>query len=387
MRRWTGACLLLLCVLLSTGCKSEAPFTDAARVAQIGNMHRLGYGTLRWSIDLDVTGGEELKFVEVLGDLIVTLETPSNMLTAVSTVDGRLVWRKVVDKSAIKLFAPFRTASRTLIYDGSRQVTLNSVVCINSENTVYLLSAVDGHQIGTRPLPIAASNAPAVAEEYLIFGGANGTVFAIDLVTGFKKWAYKMPAAVVARPVLIKPSVFVGDALGVYALITAFAYSGEDKPGELRWKGKTFAPIRGAAAYNNQGIFVASEDQSLYSFNRATGRDRDGWPFRTSEPLRMSPIALGNSLYLPLASGSLVSVDPATARKLWSFPSLAKPVLLQDQRLLLSGGNALWMVDNATGKATVEVQVDPLRAVLRLDKNSLLLVSPNGRMQRYDPET
>lgn len=388
MRRWTGASLLLVTVLLFTGCKSKAPaVTDSARAAQIGNMHRLGYGTLRWTTNIDTPAGEEIKYAEVLGDLIVTLETPSNMLTATKVTDGSLVWRKVVDKSAIRLFAPFRTSSKALIADGSRQVPLSQLVMINSENTVYLISSADGHLVNTRTLPAAASNAPALAEEYAIFGGPSGKVFAIDLVTGFKKWAYAMPAAVVARPVLVKPAVFVADIQGVYGMITAYAFSPEDKPGELRWKGRTFGAVRGAAAFNNQGIFLASEDQSLYSFNRATGRDRDGWPFRTDEPLRLSPFSLGNSIYLPLASGALVSVDPATARRLWTFPKLAKPVILLDQKLLLSGGNVLWMVDNATGKTLVEVPTDPLRAVLRLDKNGLLLISPTGRMHRFDPES
>lgn len=387
MRRWTGlSLLLLLCVALAAGCKS-APSADAQRAARVDSMHRLGFSTLRWGIDLDVTPGEEIQYVEVLGDMIVTLETPSNMLTAVSAVDGRLLWRKVVDGPAHKLHAPFRSPSKEQIKDGSRDVPLSSLVMINSENKIYMLAAADGHEVDTRTLPYAVSNSPAVAESYAVFGSASGRVYAIDLVTGFRKWAYQMPAAVVARPVLIKPAVLVGDMLGVYALLTAYAYSGEDKPGEVRWKGKTFGPVRASAAFNNQGLYLASEDQSLYSFNRATGRDRDGWPFRAAEPLRLSPVTLGNSLYLPLASGSLISIDPATGKPLWTFPSLAKPVLLQDQKLLLSGGGVLWSVDNATGKTLVEVELEPLRAVLRLDRNGVLLVTPRGRLQRYDPQS
>ncbi len=327
MRRSAWALLAAFVVLLAAGSRSLAQDQKAEPTATVGDLHRLGY-SLRWATDLDVPQDQQIASVEVLDDVIATLETPSHMLTAVSANDGRLMWRHVVTTSAEELFAPFRTPSRKEIDENGHLIGLDKLVMVNSENEIYMFAISDGRAVSSRDLPVAVDNAPAITDNYAIFGSADGEAMAIDLVNGFKRWAYKMPAAaIVARPVIIKPSVFVADVSGIYAMIVAYPYSPEDVPGLLRWKGRTFDRVETPPAVNNDGIYLASQDQSLYSFNRVNGHDR--WIYRAGEPLKLSPVALGNSLYLPLTSGSLLSIDPATGIKSWEFPHLAKPVLLQ----------------------------------------------------------
>src|SRR5205814_1015745 len=104
-------------------------------------------------------------------------------------------------------------------------------------------------------------------------------------------WTYQMLGGISVAPTVSGENVLICDDAGNYRLFSA-------NKGLIQWTGRAFAKITAAPAINNFGIYVPSRDQSLYSVDRATGRDRRGWPYRSSQQLTQSPIVLGSALFL-----------------------------------------------------------------------------------------
>ena len=84
-------------------------------------------------------------------------------------------------------------------------------------------------------------------------GSDDGTLHAIELETGKKKWIFKTEMAIEAPPILHKGQVVVGSTDG-------FLYAISQDGGKLNWKHETMGEIMGAA---NQATRPKSKDDVL----------------------------------------------------------------------------------------------------------------------------
>ena len=260
----------------------------------------------------------------------------------------------------------------TLLFTPTR---IDKKILVNSENRMFVLSSQTGETIALSDLETPVATAPAILGSYAVFGGDNGLIFAHNIATSYSAWRARLPMGVMVRPVAQGNSVFLADSGGNYVM-----YNNE---GSLLWAGRAHAKISAEPVVTPNGVFVASEDQSLYALNRSNGRDR--WIYRAETPLTRSPVALGASIYLPLHSGELVSIDPLNGSEIWRVKLAAHPFALLDQKLLLYTPKSIVIIDNQTGKTVSEYHAGPLKSVLRGPDNSIILVSPEGHLQRLDP--
>src|SRR5690606_6996519 len=124
--------------------------------------------------------------------------------------------------------------------------------------------------------------------------------------------------------------------------------------------------------------------QNLYAVNRATGRDQ--WIYRTTQPFLQDPVLLGNTLLLTQRN-TLTAVDAISGNKLWERQGQYHAVDLIDQRLIVNGGVYLMILDVTTGKTLREVPfIEPIQKVLTGENDSLIIVSPTGKVERLDPQ-
>jgi eukaryotic-like serine/threonine-protein kinase len=250
-------------------------------------------------------------------------------------------------------------------------------VFIASENRIYTLLADTGEQELWNPLETPIDAGPALVNNYAIFGGTSGRVFAQDVIAGASRWEYQLTSGVLVRPVPAAPNnVVVADGGGVYAML-------DGTSGKLVWRGRTFGSISARPAVTAGTVYVPSEDQTLYAVLRATGTDR--WKYRAAVPLTENPVALGNSVYLPIPNREMLALDPDTGKQLWRLPGSPQPLLLAENRLLVSSGRVLGWVDNRNGTSLGGARTEQLQRVLVGPGNSLILVSASGRLQRLDP--
>lgn len=171
--------------------------------------------------------------------------------------------------------------------------------------------------------------------------------------------------------------------------------------------GLTFSTIAACAQVNAQAYstwreYGGSPDGAQYSsltqINRSNvGKLQPAWTFSTGDARGyvFNPLVIGRTMYVLAHDNSVVALDAATGKELWSQPLHAKTLLItnrglnywqsqdgKDRRLILSVDNALEELDANTGKPIenfgVNGRVD-LREGLGRKPESLTLV------QSYNP--
>jgi len=324
--------------------------------------NRLGYD-IGWTTDLGVPQDQIIEHVQVYGDILVTIEAPSNLVSAVSIRDGSLIWSHVVGSPSDHLFAPVRHGD---------------VLLINSDSLLFTVRVKDGKVLATTRLDTSVNNAPAVIGQHAIFGSINHRVLAINIKDGFTRWAYQLTAPVFVQPILLDNYLFAADGNGIYAMFTA-------DTGQLLWKSKTFDRISAPPVMDGQSVFVASEDGSLYALQRATGRDR--WIFRTTEILTDSPRIIGSAVYLLVPNQGLIAIDIRTGSTRWQTSSNPRPLALMNDALVAHFTTNMVLLEPESGQTLFEAPVVPLQTVLVTPDQQLILVTMHGRMLLLRPRT
>ncbi len=357
-----GLLAVLALLIVTTGCSSKPKPATTNFVVTSLDAQRLGY-TPRWAINLLVDPDQELAFITPLGDTIVTVEHPSNVITVIDANNGQLLWRKKWVTDAQTLFEPNR---------------LGNHVIVNSDREVFHMDARTGRLNSVSRMEDQVNDGPMITDTLAIFGSNRGRVFAHDLVTGHSRWANELASGIDVRPIVAGNGVFVADIRGTFALF-------ESESGDRLWTGRTFGKITSRPVYSNttQLIYLASEDQNVYAINRSTGKDR--WIYRTSEPIVNDLILLGNTLFVTQSTG-LTALDAITGNVVWTIPHKYQVVDLIDQRLIVNSGVYLMMLDVTNGKTIREIPfIERVQDVKSALDDSLIVVTPKGRMVRLDP--
>lgn len=351
----------MLAMIILPACGTTATVEEPAALIEPLDAKTLGY-RVRWISATDVPDNARITHSKVMGDVLITIEYPSNIVTAVSVRDGSLLWRRMVADRLDRVYEPVR-------YEDS--------LVISSQNRVYLVNIHTGELNGLQNLDVVAASAPAQYDNYLLFGGVNGRVFAHDLETGYSRWEYQMASEVIAKPLLIAGQyVFAADTRGVYAMLHV-------RDGSLIWKGNAFDRISADPAENRLGVLVASEDYTLYALDRNSGQDR--WKYRASGPLTDSPWAFENQVYLPVKTGGLVALDALRGEQQWKLDEYAEPVQQSRGVLTLKRPRSIWFVEAATGEVLRQAPTSPLRALMPGPDDSMILLGYDGRVIRLDP--
>jgi outer membrane protein assembly factor BamB len=319
----------------------------------------LGY-RFRWSAQAFLGKDAGSTEVAVLGDLIVGVEEPENLVTAISLADGKIVWQRVVGSPSDRLFMPARRGDQILV---------------NSESALYVLRAENGELERLIPLDEMASSGPTLVKNRAVFGTINHRVLAIDLGGGYRVWSFLMSDGIVAPPVATGSSVFVADGKGKYVMLAS-------ESGQLEWEGKAFGRVSAEPTVTPAAVLVPSEDYSLYALNRASGQGL--WAYRTTHPLRKRAHDLGYAVCLPVPTGGLVGIDPRTGQELWRIEDAVEAVAEQDETLLIRTTQGLALVDPASGQKLVEAMAPMLDRVLSGPQGSLILVFRDGRLMRLN---
>ena len=366
--------LLILLTLTGAGCDVLGPLlgwgargqndvgvrADPAPLINPLDAHKLGYASF-WSTDLSLPSDQRFSHAEVLGDTLVCVEVPSNVVTAIALRDGSTQWRRVIGKPAEKLFTPVRS---------------DEFLLINSEQLLYTLEIDSGRLINTSQLESLVNHAPAVVGELAIYGGMNHRIFAHDIKAGYTKWAYQLTERVFARPAVFGENVFVADGNGVYAMFMAGV-------GELLWRGRTFARVSARPVMSPMGVFVAGEDHSVYALHMANGRDR--WIYHTTQPLKKSPWIFGNTVFLSLPERGLVAIDTRSGMDRWVLPFEMEIIGQIEDTVLAYTAQQLVKLKINNGLVLTEAPVEPIWKVLQASGNRLILISPTGRILLLNP--
>lgn len=328
--------------------------------AEIG--YRLG-----WASPIQLLQGQAITSVTALGDMVIVVEDPKNIVTALSAIDGKLLWKINLGSDIESLFAPSRDGKQIFIHSASRFATLDA-----RTGSVTAVAPLD--------TPVGSKAIYAPENRLAVMSGTDGLVFAHSVDSNFARWRYRMANRITNPGVLAGQDVFVVDSGGTYAML-------ETSSGKPLWRNRTLGPVSTNPAIQGSEVIVASEDGKLYALNRTTGRDT--WKYLDAEQkLTASPIALGRLIIQPLVPNpGIVAIDAINGTEIWRTDITATPVLTRQQDMLLYTDSKLISIDLDDGSVNAEVTTRGLMTVLPVgDDGGILLVSPKGRLLKLSPK-
>lgn len=327
--------------------------------AEIG--YRVG-----WASPVELLRGQKITSVTVLDDMVIVIEDEENIVSALRSDNGELMWKIRLGSKLERIFKPSR--------DGEE-------LFFHSESRFFTVRARDGEvrAVARLETSVGASAVYDPINRLAILSGSNGLVFAHSVTSNFTRWRYNLDSRITNPPALAQQDVFIVDTGGTYAML-------ETSTGKPLWRNRTLGGVNAAPILQGSEIVVASRDGKLYAINRTTGKDT--WQYLEAEqPLVASPVALGRLIVQPLLpDGGLVAVNAIDGKEVWRNDISATPVLTRQQDMVLHTDNGLVSVDLDDGEVLNKAQTLELQTVIPIDNDeSILLVSPNGRLLRLNP--
>ncbi len=354
-----------LLMLTMVGCAGFGRHTDqAARRSSLmlepGSAEKLGY-SINWAGDLSLPADQHIANAQVLDDLIIVIERPASVVSAVTVREGHVRWHRIVGETTQQLYKALRYEDH---------------IYVNSPTQMYAMKTTDGTIDDQASLARTVASGPVHYKNYAIFGAVSGRVFAHRLKVGRPWWQYQLVDQILVSPALLGNRVFVVDGSGVYALLNA-------ETGAAIYRNQTYGPVSASPTSDDDTIYMASEDQSLYALSKNSDQER--WRYFADVPLTDSPMVVGDTVLQPLGQNAMVALDKRTGDERWRLDYRAVPVLERDGQLLLHTGNKLQLVDAQTGRLASEISTRPIKRILHGPEGSLILISPTGDMLRLNP--
>ncbi|MEM9913370.1 MAG: PQQ-binding-like beta-propeller repeat protein [Planctomycetota bacterium] len=361
----------MLAALVMVGCTS-AKKTDNGLVPpgaefrtglpfEPGYAQQFGYAH-RWARSIKLGDGQSVFAVEIVDDLIITVERPTNIITALNLKDGSLAWKSLIGEPLENFFGP---------------VGDDEYIYVSSNRRMFKLLRRNGQTDGVYELPLPVTMTPLLVDNIAVFGSVNGKVYGFDVEEGYRKWTYGLSGRINSTPLLDGEDVFVVDADGRYVMITA-------NSGAVQWRGSTFGDISADPVLVGREIYLASEDQSLYSFAANTGELR--WPaYRSEVALTQTPAVRNDVIFLPEPTLGLTAIDADTGKSIWQTTDVVQPVASVGGKVIAFADKKLKKIEPATGEVLQTVPTREIQMILNGPGNSLILVTPGGEIMRIDP--
>ena len=326
---------------------------------------KIGY-RIGWASPIDLLRGQKITSVTVLNDIVIVVEDPENLITALRADNGDLLWKINLGSRLETIYAPSRDGDQIFIHSGSRFFTLR---------------ARDGEVQSVANLETSVGSAAVYDAQtrLAILSGSNGLVFAHSVDSNFTRWRYNLASRITNPPAIAQQDVFIVDTGGTYAML-------ETASGKPLLRSRTLGGVKAAPTVQGSEIIIASLDGKLYAINRTTGQDT--WQYLdAAQPLIAKPVALGRLIIQPLLpDGGLVAVNAIDGKEVWRNDISATPILTRQKDMLLHTDHALVAVDLDDGELVTQSKTLKLQTVVPVgDDDSVILVSPNGRLLRLNP--
>ena len=349
----------LMLVAGAVGCQGPPPEVGTGHLIEPGDAMTLGY-RLGFTTDLDVPADRRIDQIVHFDDMLVVVEAPGNLVTAVSLHDGKVLWSKKVP-GVQRMYRPQPFGDQMLI---------------NSAVDLFRIRRVDGKIEQRQPLPDSVSDAPALFRGMAIFGSDDGVVYAYDVARAVTLWRKKMSARIIASPIMAANLVFVTDVNGLCRTFSALS-------GEYLWRNSTFGPVWARPQLDRNNIYVTCDDTWIYAFSR----DELGitsWRYPAGRPLREPAVVIGDLVFVNIPDQGLHAIEASDGSLRWRFTGKARPVARMGGRGVIDNTRELLLVDARNGKSLKVAPTQPLQTTIAIDNNALLLVSPRGRILRLE---
>jgi outer membrane protein assembly factor BamB len=155
--------------------------------------------------------------------------------------------------------------------------------------------------------PAKSYSSPAVVNGVVYVGSDDSKLYALDAVTGKRKWSYATGGGVDSSPAIVNGIVYVGSDK-LYAL--------DAVTGAFKWSDTLGYAIAGSSPVVANGVvYVGSFGGTLYAIDAVTGTFK--WSYTTGGYITTSPAVVNGVVYI--GSDKLYALDALTGALKWSY--------------------------------------------------------------------
>lgn len=237
----------------------------------------------------------------------------------------------------------------------------NSAVTVGPDETVYAccyktgIFAVDGNT-GRKKWNFNEDGSgfgmtPTLGSDGTLYAGSpNGKVYAIDGKTGNKLWDFKTGNEVYSAPLLGKDdTVFVGSYDKKF-------YALDRKTGKEKWSVDTGDRMFADPVYGQDDTVYVSSGNKILALDGKDGAEK--WRFETNGDAGTAILGKDGTLYVGEWNGGVYAIDTKSHKQLWKkeFKGMTreKPALSPDDKLFITAGGKLQVLDAKTGNSSWE---------------------------------
>ncbi|HLZ57336.1 MAG TPA: PQQ-binding-like beta-propeller repeat protein [Ktedonosporobacter sp.] len=196
------------------------------------------------------------------------------------------------------------------IFASSPVVAGGRVYVGSKDGNLYALDTVSGSRKWIYHTAGAIDSSPAVVHGVVYVGSYDNTLYAIDAVSGSKRWAFNVGGGIGSSPSIAGGRVFIGCYNGnLYAL--------DAVTGAKLWIFKTQAGVGSSPAVANGVVYVGSYDHYLYAIDAASGTRK--WAFQAREKVLSSPAVVDGMVYVGSNDGTVYAIDAASGAQKWAL--------------------------------------------------------------------
>lgn len=310
--------LLLLCILLVTGCTSapsrgwSGPLVDnnvlyvgtidgkviALDLTSISN----GEPDLMWNQDVGApTGGGGFSCSTKVSKPMGVYGTPvvKDGRLYVATYNGEVLYITTDGKTISSV--PYDTGNNIV---GSLVIDGDALYVGSSNGKLYKLD-LDLNLIWSFQTGDKIWSTPVVSNGVVYISSADHKLYAVDADSGKEIWHFEAGAAILSTPLVVDGTIYIGACDRKFYAIDAT--TGEAKSvfdGAGNWFWTT------ALAYNGE-IWVGCLDHKVYVLNAENVAD-EVWEYETQGMVYAPPILLGDLIVVGSQDGRIYAINPET---------------------------------------------------------------------------
>ena len=155
-------------------------------------------------------------------------------------------------------------------------------------------------------------NSPIVSGGLVYYGSTIMKFFALDTLTGQKKWQYDSDSRFISSPTISNGTIYVGGNEGekLYAI--------DANSGTLKWNFTAGDVIKSSPTVSNGLVYFGCNNDNVYAINATNGSVK--WTFKQPyfAGVNSSPV-IDNGLLFITGSGTLYVIDATTGTQKWNY--------------------------------------------------------------------
>ncbi|MEO0563325.1 MAG: serine/threonine-protein kinase, partial [Chloroflexota bacterium] len=226
---------------------------------------------------------------------LVLFGSEDHTFNAVSARTGRMVW-SYTTKDRIR---------------SSPSLGMGHAFFGSDDGYLYAISEGNGQERWKYDASSPIRTRPCVADDTIVFGNELGEVHAVSL-SGERKWTYRARRGIESSPVvdLEEGMCYVGGMDGsMFALDINSGYNS--------WRFRTNGAIISTPVIYNKFLIFGSVDNTLYALESYSSREK--WRFTTEQPIVSSPVIHGDKVYFGGTDGYLYCLEAKSGREVWKY--------------------------------------------------------------------